>query len=120
TIEGDGGKVHRFEDWGRRQLAYPIAKIHKAHYVLMNVECSQAAVDEIENAFRFNDAVIRRMIARMDSAVTEESPLAKAKEEEDRKQAEREARDRARAEASRAEAEAKTEEAPAAEAADAE
>jgi small subunit ribosomal protein S6 len=88
----------------------------------MNVECTQAAVDELENAFRFNDAVIRRMIARMDSAATEESPLAKAKEEEDRKQAEREARDRARAEASRAESEAKaeSEEAPAAEAADAE
>jgi small subunit ribosomal protein S6 len=122
AVEGDGGKVHRLEDWGRRQLAYPIAKIHKAHYVLMNVECTQAAVDELENAFRFNDAVIRRMIARMDSAATEESPLAKAKEEEDRKQAEREARDRARAEASRAESEAKaeSEEAPAAEAADAE
>lgn len=123
AVEGDGGKVHRLEDWGRRQLAYPIAKIHKAHYVLMNVECTQAAVDELENAFRFNDAVIRRMIARMDSAVTEESPLAKAKEEEDRKQAEREARDRARAEASRAESEAKAEteeEAPAEEAADAE
>lgn len=121
TIEADGGKIHRFEDWGRRQLAYPIAKIHKAHYVLMNVECTQAAVDEIENAFRFNDAVIRRMIARMDSAQTEESPLAKAKEEEDRKQAEREARDRARAEASRAEAQAETkEDAPAEEAADAE
>lgn len=115
TVEGDGGTVHRLEDWGRRQLAYPIAKIHKAHYVLMNVECTQAAIDELENAFRFNDAVIRRMVVRTDSAVTDPSPLAKAKEEDDRKQAEREARDRARAE-SRNDAAEKTEEAPAAKA----
>lgn len=115
TVEGDGGKIHRLEDWGRRQLAYPIAKIHKAHYVLLNVECTQAAIDELENAFRFNDAVIRRMIVRTDDAVSDASPLAKAKEEDDRKQAEREARDRARAE-SRNDAAEKTEEAPAAKA----
>lgn len=100
VVEADGGQIHRFEDWGRRQLAYPIAKIHKAHYVLMNVECDQKAVDELENAFRFNDAVIRRAIMRTNGPVSEASPLAKAKEEDDRKQAEREARDRARAEAS--------------------
>lgn len=119
TVEGDGGKIHRLEDWGRRQLAYPIAKIHKAHYVLLNVECTQAAIDELENAFRFNDAVIRRMIVRTDDAVSDASPLAKAKEEDDRKQAEREARDRARAE-SRSESEDKPKEAPAEQAADAE
>lgn len=120
-VTADGGQIHRFEDWGRRQLAYPIAKIHKAHYVLMNVECDQKAVDELENAFRFNDAVIRRAIMRTDAAVSDASPLAKAKEEDDRKQAEREARDRARAEASAARseeaAEPKAAEEPAAEAA---
>lgn len=120
-VTADGGQIHRFEDWGRRQLAYPIAKIHKAHYVLMNVECDQKAVDELENAFRFNDAVIRRAIMRTDAAVSEASPLAKAKEEDDRKQAEREARDRARAEASAARsdnaAEPEAAEEPAAEAA---
>lgn len=81
-IEGDGGKIHRLEDWGRRQLAYPIAKAHKAHYVLLNIECSQPAVDELSDAFRFNDAVIRNMVIRRDEAVTEPSFLAKSKEEE--------------------------------------
>lgn len=78
TIEGSGGAIHRLEDWGRRQLAYPILKLHKAHYILMNVECTQEALDEIENAFRFNDAVIRNMIIKMDAAVTEASPMAKS------------------------------------------
>ena len=76
-IEAEGGKIHRLEDWGRRQLAYPINKIHKAHYVLMNIECNQQALDELESAFRFNDAVLRNLIVRMDKAVTEPSPLAK-------------------------------------------
>ena len=81
-VEGDGGKIHRLEDWGRRQLAYPIAKAHKAHYVQMNVECTQPAVDELGAAFRFNDAVVRNMIIRMDEAVTEQSFLAKSREDE--------------------------------------
>jgi small subunit ribosomal protein S6 len=80
-VEGDGGKIHRLEDWGRRQLAYPIAKAHKAHYVLMNVECSQNSVDELGSAFRFNDAVVRNMIIRMDEAVTDQSFLAKSQDE---------------------------------------
>ena len=83
-VENDGGTVHRLEDWGRRQLAYPIAKAHKAHYVLMNIECTQPALDELESLFRFNDAVIRNMIIRRDEAITEPSLLAKSKEEEQR------------------------------------
>jgi small subunit ribosomal protein S6 len=83
VITAAGGKVHRFEDWGRRQLAYSIQKLHKAHYVLMNVECPSAVVDELDNAFRYNDAVIRYMIMKMDAAVTEPSPLLKAKDEKD-------------------------------------
>lgn len=77
-IKDDGGQVHRLEDWGRRQLAYPIDKIHKAHYVLMNVESSQAAMDEMATNFRFNDAVLRNLVMRRDEAVTEESPILKA------------------------------------------
>lgn len=80
-VEGDGGKVHRLEDWGRRQLAYPINKIHKAHYVLMNIECGESALEELETAFRFNDAVLRNMIMRTKKAETEPSPLAKSKDE---------------------------------------
>ncbi len=83
TVEAGGGKVHRLEDWGRRQLAYPINKIHKAHYVLMNVECDESARDEIETAFRFNDAVIRNLILKRDEAITDMSALAKAKDEAD-------------------------------------
>ena len=67
-IEGDGGHFHRLEDWGRRQLAYPIKKAHKAHYVLMNVECSAAALAELEDAFRFNDAVLRHLILARDES----------------------------------------------------
>lgn len=83
TVETDGGKVHRLEDWGRRQLAYPINKIHKAHYVMMNVECNEAVRAEIETAFKFNDAVIRSLILKRDEAVTDMSALAKAKNDED-------------------------------------
>ena len=83
NIEKDGGKIHRLEDWGRRQLAYPINKVHKAHYVLMNIECDQAARDELESAFRFNDAVLRSLILSQDAAVTEPSPLAKSDDERD-------------------------------------
>jgi len=75
------GTIHRLEDWGRRQLAYPINKLHKAHYVLMNIEAGQDVIDELENLFRFNDAVIRNMIMRTKGVVTEASPMAKAKEE---------------------------------------
>jgi len=81
-IESNGGKIHRLEDWGRRQLAYPINKIYKAHYVLMNIECDQAVRDELESAFRFNDAVIRNLIIKRDEAITEMSALAKEKAEE--------------------------------------
>lgn len=81
SITESGGKLHRLEDWGRRQLAYPINKLHKAHYVLMNVEAEQAVIDELETAFRFNDAVIRNMIMRSKAAVTEPSVMMKAKEE---------------------------------------
>jgi small subunit ribosomal protein S6 len=81
-IESNGGKIHRLEDWGRRQLAYPINKIYKAHYVLMNIECDQDVRDELESAFRFNDAVIRNLIMKRDEAITEMSALAKEKAEE--------------------------------------
>lgn len=82
-IENDGGTIHRLEDWGRRQLAYPIQKLHKAHYVLMNIECNAEARAELENAFRFNDAVLRNMIIKCDSAVTEASPLVKGQDDRD-------------------------------------
>ena len=83
-IGTDGGKVHRMEDWGRRQLAYPIAKVHKAHYVLMNVECDQKALNELTGAFRFSDAVLRSLVIKMDAAVTEASPMAKSADENPR------------------------------------
>ncbi|MEO6696389.1 MAG: 30S ribosomal protein S6 [Gammaproteobacteria bacterium] len=80
-IEAKGGVIHRLEDWGRRALAYPINKIHKAHYVLMNIECGQETLDELTSAFRFNDAVIRNLVIVRDEAVTEPSPLIKSKDE---------------------------------------
>jgi small subunit ribosomal protein S6 len=83
SIETSGGTVHRLEDWGRRQLAYPINKIHKAHYVLMNVECGNEALAEIESAFRFNDAVLRNLIIRRKEAITETSHLAKEEERDE-------------------------------------
>ena len=81
-VTGGKGKVHRVEDWGRRQLVYPIQKVHKAHYVLMNVECNQAVLDELEHAFKFNDAVLRHLTVKMTSAVAE--PSAMMKEEKSR------------------------------------
>ncbi|WP_392566977.1 30S ribosomal protein S6 [Utexia brackfieldae] len=81
ALTNAGGTIHRLEDWGRRQLAYPIEKLHKAHYVLMNVEATQESVDELEDNFRFNDAVIRSLIMRTKGAVTEASPMLKAKDE---------------------------------------
>jgi small subunit ribosomal protein S6 len=81
TIEGDGGTIHRLEDWGRRQLAYPIQKLHKAHYVLMNIECSTDVLDELNSSFRFNDAVIRNLVISRKEAITEPSLLVKKPEE---------------------------------------
>lgn len=84
-ITDDGGQIHRLEDWGRRHLAYPINKIHKAHYVLMNVECSQAALDELAHNFRFNDAIIRELVIRRDGPDTEMSPMKASESREDRR-----------------------------------
>ena len=83
-IESKGGKIHRLEDWGRRQLAYPIVKLHKAHYVLMNIECDSETLKELEGVFKFNDAVLRHLTIRRQTAVTEQSHMMKAKEEKDR------------------------------------
>lgn len=76
-VKNEGGQVHRLEDWGRRVLAYPINKLVKAHYVLMNVECNAVALDELKTAFKFNDAVIRNLVIRRDEAITDASPFAK-------------------------------------------
>ena len=76
-IKEAGGQIHRLEDWGRRQLAYPIQKIHKAHYVMMNIECDCDTLEEIEHAFKFNDAVLRHLTVKMDRAITEASPMMK-------------------------------------------
>ena len=83
-IEEKGGSIHRLEDWGRRQLAYPIAKLHKAHYVLMNIECDNDTLNELEGAFKFNDAVLRHLTIRRQKALVEQSEMLKAKEEKDR------------------------------------
>ena len=80
----EGGVIHRLEDWGRRQLAYPIDKLHKAHYVLLNCEATAEAVEELETAFRFNDVVLRNLVMRTKSAVTEQSPMAKEERREKR------------------------------------
>ena len=76
-VTARGGVIHRLEDWGRRQLAYTLAKVHKAHYVLMNIECDQVALDELSNAFRFNDAVLRHLVVKMKGPVTAPSPMMK-------------------------------------------
>jgi len=83
-IEAKNGQIHRLEDWGRRQLAYPIVKLHKAHYVLMNIECDADTLKELEGVFKFNDAVLRHLTIRRQEAVTEQSHMMKAKEEKDR------------------------------------
>ncbi len=80
VTQEDGGQVHRQEDWGRRQLAYAINDIHKAHYILLNVECSSKALAELEDSFRYNDAVLRNLIIRREEAVTEQSEMLKAEE----------------------------------------
>ena len=81
-VTGKNGQIHRLEDWGRRQLAYPIQKIHKAHYVLMNIECDQETLDEMEHAFKFNDAVLRHLTIKVKAAVT--TPSAMMREEKSR------------------------------------
>jgi small subunit ribosomal protein S6 len=81
NLEAKGGAIHRLEDWGRRQLAYPINKLHKAHYVLMNIECDGEALAELESAFRFNDAVLRNLIIKTKAAVTDPSPLVRSADE---------------------------------------
>lgn len=83
-IDSAGGKIHRLEDWGRRQLAFPIHKVHKAHYVLMNIECNLETLRELESAFRFSDAVLRTLVLNRDSAVTDPSLLAKENQDEAR------------------------------------
>jgi small subunit ribosomal protein S6 len=81
-ITQSGGTIHRYEDWGRRQLAHIINKVHKAHYVLMNIECEQSVLDELLNAFKFNDAVLRHLVIRREEAVTEATPLVKSEDPE--------------------------------------
>jgi small subunit ribosomal protein S6 len=112
-VTESGGAVHRTEDWGRRQLAHPINKVHKAHYVLMNVECEQSPLDEIKGAFRFNDAVLRNLVIARDDAVTEASPMAVAVAEEKAKEKEAQQRREAKAAAEAAMRTERKEEAPA-------
>jgi len=96
-VTESGGSVHRSEDWGRRQLAHPINKIHKAHYALLNVECDFAVIEEIKSAFKFNDAVLRHLVISRDEAVTEASPMAVAVAEEKAKEKEAQQRREAKA-----------------------
>lgn len=105
TIESTGGKIDRYEDWGRRHLAYPINDVHKAHYILMNVECTQEALDELTTNFRYNDAVLRNMVIRRDEAVTEMSPIKAVESREDRRRAERNEASEAKTEQSEEKAE---------------
>lgn len=91
-VTSKSGKLHRLEDWGRRQLAYPLAKVHKAHYVLMNVECDQDTLDELEHAFKFNDAVLRHLTVKMDAAVSSPSPMMREEKSKSLTQAADEAR----------------------------
>ena len=111
-VTDSGGTVHRTEDWGRRQLAHPINKVHKAHYVLMNVECEQRPLDDIKGAFRFNDAVLRNLVIARDEAVTEASPMAVAVAEEKAKEKEAQQRREAKAAAESAMREKKAAEEP--------
>jgi small subunit ribosomal protein S6 len=96
-VEGNKGTIHRVEDWGRRQLAFPVAKLHKAHYILMNIECDGDTVAELEAIFRFNDAVLRHLTVRRQSAIVEQSLMMTAKEEKDRSGRSYDERKRARA-----------------------
>ena len=83
NITSRGGSIHRLEDWGRRQMAYPIQKVHKAHYVLMNIECDQETLEELEHGFKFNDAVLRHLTIKRDAAVTTPSPMMKEEKSRD-------------------------------------
>jgi small subunit ribosomal protein S6 len=83
-VEKNGGIIHRLEDWGRRQLAYPIKKLHKAHYVMMNIECDNEALESLKHAFRYNDAILRHLILQRDSAITEVSAMLRSEEEKER------------------------------------
>ncbi len=118
SVAAGGGTVHRSEDWGRRQLAYPINKIHKAHYILMNIECGQDVLDELNSTFRYNDAVIRSMVIRRNDAVTGESPIMKLENAEKADKEARERRNAARIKAEAAEKAAAKPEEPAAPAAE--
>ena len=109
SVTAGNGTVHRLEDWGRRQLAYPINKIHKAHYVLMNIECGQDVLDELNATFRYNDAVLRSMVIRRDEAVTAESPIMKQENAEKADKEARERRSAAKAKADEAKAAAEAE-----------
>ena len=103
-IEGNNGTIHRLEDWGRRQLAFPIAKLHKAHYILMNIECDNHTLSELEGIFRFNDAVLRHLTVRRKAAIVEQSLMMKAKEEKDRSNRSYDERKRAATEHKKSEA----------------
>ena len=104
SVKAGNGSVHRSEDWGRRQLAYPINKIHKAHYILMNIECGQEVLDELNDTFRYNDAVLRSMVIRRDTAVTGESPIMKLETADKADKEARERRNAAKAKADEAKA----------------
>ncbi len=120
VVTADGGQIHRLEDWGRRQLAHTIDKVHKAHYILMNIECEKPALEELLGLFKFNDAVLRNLVIKRDEAVTEPSHLAKSESEAEEKPA-APAAPEAKAEEKPAATEAKAEEsteAPAKEAAE--
>ncbi len=108
SIEAGGGAIHRLEDWGRRQLAYPIQKLHKAHYVLMNIECNTDTLEELSSAFRFNDAVLRNLIVQRKEAISDASPLMKKPEEKRERRDDSATGDKAEA-APAAEAETETE-----------
>lgn len=124
TIEGRGGQIHRLEDWGRRQLAFPIVKLHKAHYILMNIECDGETLSELEGMFKFNDAVLRHLTIRRQEAIVEQSLMLKGKEEKDRPVRERAAdtenapaeEENSKTEATEADAEDDSDERPAAKA----
>ena len=117
VIEGRGGQIHRLEDWGRRQLAFPIVKLHKAHYILMNIECDGETLAELEGMFKFNDAVLRHLTIRRQDAIVEQSLMLKVKEEKDRPSRERAAAETENKDSEKpAEAEAAAEETPEADA----
>lgn len=111
-IETNGGIIHRLEDWGRRQLAYPIVKVHKAHYVMMNIEVNNTTLTELVSAFRFNDAVLRHLVISREKALTEPSLMAKAKEDQEERDGERRARQAAQSAERESRPEAAAEAAP--------